>query len=196
MLQVRIEKFGEKTVTKRSVMMSILQHQCPGSTPEERANMLVEMMGVAKVKEHVPCELADAALKTMPAQEVSSSFQSLRERLDQELMTEKFSEYKSRHVDERAAKLYSTPEVIRKLRLEWRGSSIMFDVPRRSVEGYYPDGRPSRSTSISWNESRTKLSCLSFVVEFLWRNHADKGRVSCQSWKKFLRVCVGCELSK
>ena len=131
-------------------------------------------------EEHVPDAVADKALNSMGHEEVMSNFRGLRERLDSRLMESKLQEFSTRNATEHVAKAFSTPDVILALRPQQKGATIVMDWPRSSFEGYYPAGTPTRSTSMVWNTvdpNRSQIAALSYIVEFLWRNHAEKGRV-------------------
>lgn len=178
-----IVKFGEKTVTKKSLLFSIVVAECPDLDPAVQSQYVLDMLNITSTKskkEHVPDELAEQCFKQMPHEEVQTNFKGIKDRLDERLMGEKFREFASRNVETRTQKTYETPQCLKSLAPEWKGASLVMDWGKQAFEGYYPAGHPTKSTSMTWeddNPNRTMFSCLSFVVQYLWKNQEMKGRV-------------------
>ena len=177
-----IVKFGEKNVTKKSLVYSIVVAECPDLEVGVQSQLVLDMLNISTgiSKQHLPDELADQCFKQMPFEEVQANFKDIKEKVDERLMGQKFREFTTRRVDERAQKQHETPEIIKALAPGHKGASIVMDWNKRAFEGYYPAGHPTKSTSMSWEEgnpNRTMLACLSFVVQYLWHNHHMKGRV-------------------
>ena len=126
----------------------------------------------------VPDEIADYALKSLGTEEVKNQFQGLQNRIDKRLLEKKFKETVERKVGDRKNKEHFTPDVIKQLRPPWN-CSLVLDIGKASFEAYYPAGRPTKSTSMRYDDTdASKMSSLSFCVDYLWRNHLEKKRVT------------------
>ena len=189
--KAKIVKIQEKSIGKRSLLWSLILHVFPEKSADEKMEMLVELMGKAKVKEVVPNEIIDQALNAMPHEEVKADFESLRNSVDKAMMSEKFKAEVTRKVGVRGEREHSTPEAIKNLRPQWKQCVLCMDVGLSSFEAYYPAGRPTKSVSMKWKKSgddqgqdnaRSKLFALNYCLEFLWRNHEEKGRDTGQSY--------------
>lgn len=197
--KAKIVKIQEKSIGKRSLLWSLILHVFPEKSADEKMEMLVELMGKAKVKEVVPNEIIDQALNAMPHEEVKADFESLRNSVDKAMMSEKFKAEVTRKVGVRGEREHSTPEAIKNLRPQWKQCVLCMDVGLSSFEAYYPAGRPTKSVSMKWKKSgddqgqdnaRSKLSALNYCLEFLWRNHEEKGRDTGQSYVHWSFFCL------
>lgn len=184
-LKVKVVKLGEKTVTKRSLLWSLILALFDDLNQEEKMEILLELSGQTVKPEFVPDDIVDGALKSLPHDEVKMDFEGLRERLDKKLVQERFKQEVKRNVDSRAEAEHWTPECIKQLRPKWKGAAIVLDNGNKSFQAYYPGGQPTKSVGMSWerargssDEGRTKLAALTYCVEYLWRNHEAKGRTS------------------
>ena len=198
-------KMGEKRMGKKSWLWSIILHVFPDLPTEEQTDMLLEMLG-GKVRESfVPDEIADGALKAMPREDVVNDFAALREKLDKSIAEKRFKEEVTRKVGERGEREHATPECIKSLRPIWRQCVLCMDIGKSSFEAYYPGGRPTKSVAMTWSpqrkastatdstaaESNSRLAALSYCLEFLWRNHEEKGRVPWVSLSSLLCLFNG-----
>lgn len=181
-IKADIVKIGEKTVRKKSLVWSLIQKIFPDKNEDEKMEMLLKAVGPGP-SDFVPDDIMDQALKSMPHDEVKSNFDGLRQRLDKKLIDQRFKEEVKRKVGERAEREHSTPDCIKRLRPNWKNCGICMDVGLKAFEAYYPAGKPTKSVSMKWegprgHEDRNKMAALSYCVDFLWKNHAEKKRVA------------------
>ena len=182
-IKADIVKMGEKSVGKRSLVWSLIQKVFPEKNEDEKMEILLKAVGQGRPKDFVPDEVMDQALKSMPYAEVKADFDGLRQRLDKQLLDQRFKEEVKRKVGERGERENSTPECIKRLRPNWKSCGICMDVGLKAFEAYYPAGKPTKSVSMKWegprgDEDRSKMAALSYCVDFLWKNHAEKNRVA------------------
>lgn len=177
-LKATVVKFAEKTITKKSLIWSLLLAVLPDVEQSEKLELFLKLSG-AKHVSMVPDEITDHALKSMEPDEVRNQFEGLKQTIDRRLVDKRFRETIKRQTGEHKAKEHMTPDVIKKLRPPWNCTLVLDAGPRSSFEAYYPAGRPSKSTSMKYDSNdRSKLASLTFCVEYLWRNHLEKNRVS------------------
>ena len=192
-----IIKFAEKTVTKKSLVWSLIMAVLPEVEQSQKLDLLLCITGAKQKPDMVPDEITDHALKSMGDEEGRNQFEGLKNRIDRRIIDKRFQQSATRAVGDRKAREHFTPECIKQLRPPWK-CTLVLDAPKSSFEAYYPNGRPSKSTSMKYDEAtggseseRSRLAALSFCVEYLWRNHSEKGRVSQASLRcMFLRFPI------
>ncbi len=175
-----VTKLAEKTVSKKSLLWSVILAVFPDMDQSRKLDMLLGLVGKKKLgtDDMVPDEITNVALKSMNPEDVKNDFEGLQNRIDKRLVEQKFKDTVERNIGERKSKEHYTPDVIKQLRPPWN-CTLVLDVPRASFEAYYPAGRPNKSTSMKYDDTeRSKLASLAFCVEYLWRNHLEKGRAS------------------
>ena len=177
--KAKIVKLAEKNVSKKSLIWSLILAAFPDMDQGDQLEMLLRCTG-KKHAELVPDEITEHALNAMPPDEVSNHFQGLKSRLDKRLADKKFKEDVSRRVGDRGSAQHFTPDCKKSLKPPWQNCALTLDVGRESFEAYYPAGRPTKSVAMKFTgEDRSKLSALTYCLEYLWRDHRGKGRVSC-----------------
>ena len=183
-IKASVIKIAEKTVTKKSLVWSLIMAVLPDVDQSKKLDLLLSITGAKQKPDMVPDEITDQALKSMGDEEVKNQFEGLKNRIDRRLIDKRFQESAKRTVGDRRAREHFTPECIKDLRPPWN-CTLVLDAPKSCFEAYYPAGRPTKSTSMTYDEAavgteseRSKLAALTFCVEYLWRNHNEKGRVS------------------
>jgi len=184
-IKAPVVKFAEKNVSKKSLVWSLIMAVLSDVEQSKKLDLLLCLTGAKQKPDMVPDEVTDCALKSMGDEEVKTQFEGLKNRIDRRLMDKKFQQSATRTVGDRKAREHFTPECIKELRPPWK-CTLVLDAPKSSFEAYYPAGRPSKSTSMKYDDEdaadteseRSKLAALTFCVEYLWRNHGEKGRVS------------------
>lgn len=197
-IKAPLVKMGEKTVGRRSLIWSIILVVFEDLDEDAKLKLLLAIVGESKAKPLVPDDIARQALESMPTEEVSE-FSALKERLDKKLLEERYKEEVKRQVGDRAAVEHATPACIKALRPEWKGAVLCLDYGKGAFEAYYPAGKPTKSVAMTYESSRSgepaansKLAALTYCVEYLWKNHFDKGRETSPDF--FRRKCYvfGC----
>jgi hypothetical protein len=176
-LKLVVTKIGEKTVGRRSRLFALINHCFPGWTDEDKVNLLIALMAQHKVSECGPKDLILAAIKQLDPDEQNTSFKSVKEKLEQEEITDDLKKTRKTAGEKKAAEL-STPQLIKNLRPTGvLRVYLVLDKGLCAFEGYYPRGKPKASTSASWGTSRTQLEALTMVVGWLWEQHKKAGQV-------------------
>ena len=184
-IKAKLVKIGEKTIGRRSLIWSIILVIFHDLDEDAKMNLLLGIVGEkTNAPKLVPDDVARQALQAMSTEEVGD-FSALKERLDKSLLEERYKTEVKRQVGERAAVEHATPDCIKALRPEWKGAVLCLDFGRKAFEAYYPAGKPTKSVSMLYESSRSvdpanpsngKLAALTYCVEYLWKNHSDKGR--------------------
>ena len=177
-----VKRKQEKSITKRTLLWSLILATCASMTVEEQTGIFLNFFGAEAEggeKDLLPDEIMQQALNALPFDEVRSDYAGLKDRLDRKEVEERFKETLTREKGERARMEYETPGVIKSLKPEGAKVVLCMDRKNRAWEAYYPGGTPTKSISVAWSSrGRTMLSSLTYCIEYLWRNHKDKGRES------------------
>ena len=202
LLKVKIIKMGEKTVPRKSLIWTIIMTVGGDMSQEEKSELLMSLITVKKSADDlVPADIAHQALQVMPSDEVKADFEALSDRLNKLMMEERYKEEVTRKTGTKQAVERFTPECLKTLKPAYKGVILHLDLPKKSFEAYYPAGKPTRSTSMSWEgprveaAGRSKLSALMYCVEFLWRNHELKERVPQLNSKQLFHSIGKCLVS-
>ena len=174
------KKPGEKSVTKRTLLWSVICAEFANKTVEEQSRIFLSFYKETTKSSVVPDEIMSKALEHLPFDEVQSDFKGIKDRLEQLDVEQRFKEVLHREKGEKARVEYETPDAIKRLKPS-QGVKTVLCMDRRNsaFEAYYPGGRPTRSVSCSWLvEGRDQYSALSFCVQYLWKNQHDKGRAA------------------
>ena len=176
-----VKREGEKSVSKKTVLWSLIIAELKDSSVEDQLKVLLRFfagdeLGGKAAKTIIPDELTAKALNFLPHEEVQGEFQEIKVRLDRLAVDNKLKEVLKREGGERARKLHETPDSIKSLKPPGK-TVLCMDVKSGAFEAYYPGGKPTKSVSYSWTpEGRSKLGALTFCLQYLWKNHEDKGR--------------------
>ena len=178
-----IVKMGEKNIGRKSLLWSLIVAVLSDLSEDSKLEILTALTGHS-AEELVPDAITDAALNSMSHEEVHGQFGPLRERLDRKFAQRQVHEELTRQVGEKAAVVHHTPQCIKDLKPPWRGCTLTMDFGLQAFEAYYPQGNPTKSVSMKWalakdssDTTRSQLSALTYCVEYLWKNQAEKGRV-------------------
>ena len=173
---------SEKSVTKRTLLWSVLLAEHGDKSPEEQATMFMKFFGQeaqGQEKPILPDALTQQALSTLPFDEVRTEYAGLKDRLDRLQLEERFKDVITREKGEHARKEFETPLAVKQLKPEGAKVVLCMDRKNNAFEAYFPGGKPTKSVSCSWNkEGRTMLSALTFCIEYLWRNQESKKKES------------------
>ena len=178
-----VKRDGEKNVSKRTVLWSLILAEFKDSSVEDQMKILLrffgdDQLGTKPSKAVVPDDLTARVLNFLPHEEVQGDFEEIKERLDRLAVDSKVKEVLQRESGERERKLYQTPDVIKALKPPGK-TVLCMDIKAGAFEAYYPAGKPTKSVSYSWQSAgRTKLGALTFCVQYLWKNHEEKGRAA------------------
>ena len=183
-IKAKLVKIGEKAMGRRSLIWSIILVIFHDLDEDAKMDLLLGIVGEKQnAKELVPDDVARQALQAMSTEEVMGEFSALKERLDKKLLEERYKEEAKRKVGDRAAIEHATPDCIKALRPEWKGAVLCLDFGKGAFEAYYPAGKPTKSVAMTYDrgdsanpQSNSKLAALTYCVQYLWKNHSDKGR--------------------
>lgn len=200
-IKAPLVKMGEKTVGRRSLIWSIILVVFDELDEDAKLKLLLGIVGESKTKPLVPDDIARQALQAMPSEEMGD-FSALKERLDKKLLEERYKDEVKRQVGDRAAIEHATPACIKALRPEWKGAVLCLDYGKGAFEAYYPAGKPTKSVAMTYESSRSgvepansKLAALTYCVEYLWKNHSDKGRETSPEFIRRKCYVFGCVFS-
>ena len=180
-----VKRKNEKSVTKFTLLWSLILAACKNMSADEQTNIFLNFCSPeAKEKQLLSDALAQEALNTLPFEEVRTDYAGMKERLERNQVAERYKQTLSREKGEHARKQFETPEAIKQLKPDGPKIVLCMDRTNKAWEAYYPGGTPTKSISVSWSApGRTMLSALTFATEYLWKNHANKGRdPGLQTW--------------
>ena len=177
-----VRRDGEKGISKRTLVWSLILKEFPDKTIEEQGDMWLRLVGEPAKDLGAPAPLLKKCLESLPPDEQQYDFKPLREKLDRIEMEQRWSEFQTRQRSSQKTKEYETPDCLKKLSPVHSGARLVFDQNATAFEAYYPAGKPTRSVSMSWSGARTMdrnpLTCLMYCVDHLWNNHIEKKRVT------------------
>ena len=172
---------GEKSVSKRTLVWSVIVAEFPDLDVEEQTTVFINLMGkdsqtLGKEAEVISDELTSHVLKQLPFEEVQCDFGGLKDRVERVMLDKRFEDLVTRQRGEQAKKEFATPPSIKALKPAAARTVLCMDRPNGAFEAYFPGGQPTKSVSCGWRaEGRSVQSALNFCLDYLWGNHERKG---------------------
>ena len=187
-----MKRKGGKTVTKKTLVWSIICAQHKSMTVEAQTDIFLKFFG-GEGETHgkvLSDDIASHALKHLPSDELHNEYAGLKDRLERQMLEKKLKEVVTRQKGEHAQKVNSTPDCLKALKPDASKVVLCLDRANTSFEAYYPGGLPTKSVAASWAlPGRSMFSTLTYCLDYLWGNHEKKGRahlVACQLALSFL----------
>jgi hypothetical protein len=178
-LDLDVIRTGERsnTIGRRSRLLALVKAFMPGMSPQEQTQLVVDILGSEDAPERCPDKLTKKALDQLDPEEQQGNFKSLREGLQDKEIKEYVAKAVQRTAADKKVASNTTPDSIKGLRPPEAPTRCMlvWDVGLGSFEGYYPLGKPRASTSSKWGGSTSQLAALHHCVNYVWKQHADKG---------------------
>ncbi|CAE7273848.1 unnamed protein product, partial [Symbiodinium necroappetens] len=110
------KKPGEKSVTKRTLLWSVICAEFANKTVEEQSRIFLSFYKETTKSSVVPDEITSKALEHLPFDEVQSDFKGIKDRLEQLDVEQRFKEVLHREKGEKARVEYETPDAIKRLK--------------------------------------------------------------------------------
>eukprot|EP00435_Cladocopium_sp_Y103_P076087 s4_g76.t1 len=104
-IKASIIKFAEKTVTKKSLVWSLIMAVLPDVEQSQKLDLLLSIIGAKQKPDMVPDEITHQAFKTMGDEEVKNQFEGLKNRIDRRIIDKRFQQSATRAVGDRKARL-------------------------------------------------------------------------------------------
>ena len=163
------------------VRMSLVRAYFPEMDEPGHVEMVTRLLATGKTRKIVTTTALREVLQSADLED-PNDFDDLRTKLQdqdrEEIILKRMGGTKS-------AASFHTPNVIKNLRPNAAGCTLMFQPSRNAFQGYYKRNlppsadkrlKPNWSTWSSFGPKRSQHAALRYVVAFLWGKHQDAGQ--------------------